>query len=80
MGICPIARCAKRLFNGPCGGSQEGKCEVRPELECGWQLIYDRAKALGQFDRLEPIAALHDWSTGLDGGPRKVVREDQRIG
>jgi hypothetical protein len=80
MGICPIARCAKRLFNGPCGGSQDGKCEVRPELECGWQLIYDRAKALGQLDRLEPIAAVQDWSTGLDGGPRKVVREDQRIG
>ena len=79
-GICPITRCAKRLFNGPCGGSREGKCEVRPELECGWQLIYDRAKSLGSSTACEPIAAVHDWSTGLDGGPRKVVREDQRIG
>ena len=78
-GICPISRCAKHLFNGPCGGSREGKCEVNPELECGWQLIYDRAKATGVLDQLESIAALQDWSTGMDGGPRKVVREDQCI-
>lgn len=78
-GICPIARCAKRLFNGPCGGSRQGKCEVDAELECGWQLIYDRAKALGILDKLDSIAPLQDWSTGADGGPRKVVREDQCI-
>ena len=78
-GICPIARCAKRLFNGPCGGSRDGKCEVNADLECGWQLIHDRAKALGILDRLESIAPIHNWSTGADGGPRKVVREDQCI-
>lgn len=78
-GICPITRCAKHLFNGPCGGSRDGKCEVNPELECGWQLIYDRAVSLGIVDQLEAIAETHDWSTGLDGGPRKVVREDQCI-
>jgi ferredoxin len=79
FGICPITRCAKRLFNGPCGGSRDGKCEVDPDMDCGWQLIYDRAKALGVLDRLESIAAEHDWSPGIDGGPRKVIREDQRI-
>jgi ferredoxin len=78
-GICPITRCAKRLFNGPCGGSRDGKCEVRPDLGCGWQLIYDRAVSLGILDRFERIVPPHDWSTGLDGGPRKVVREDQCI-
>ncbi len=78
-GICPITRCAKRLFNGPCGGSRDGKCEVNPDLDCGWQLIYDRAVNLGNLDRFERIVPPHDWSTGLDGGPRKVVREDQCI-
>ncbi|MBN1516516.1 methylenetetrahydrofolate reductase C-terminal domain-containing protein [Candidatus Sumerlaeota bacterium] len=78
-GICPITRCAKKLFNGPCAGSRGGKCEVNPELECAWQLIYDRCKALGILDKLDAIAEPQDWSTGLDGGPRKVVREDQCI-
>jgi len=79
-GICPVTRCAKRLWNGPCGGSRDGKCEVNPELECGWQLIYDRCRSLGIVEQLNEIAPPHDWSTGLDGGPRKVVREDQHIG
>jgi len=52
---------------------------MRLAVECGWQLIYDRARALGILDRLEEIAAVQDWSTGFDGGPRKVVREDQCI-
>jgi ferredoxin len=79
-GICPFSRCAKRLLNGPCGGSQDGRCEIRPDLECGWQLIYDRASALGILDRFEAIAEPHNWSTALEGGPRKVIREDQFIG
>ena len=78
-GICPITRCAKRLLNGPCGGSREGKCEVAQEMDCGWQLIYDRAKSIGTIEKLASIAAPHDWSTGVDGGPRKVVREDQCV-
>jgi ferredoxin len=79
VGICPITRCAKHMLNGPCGGSQDGKCEVNPGTECAWQLIYERARALRVLDRFDEIAAPHDWSTGLDGGPRKVVREDQCI-
>ncbi len=78
-GICPITRCAKRLLNGPCAGSRDGKCEVHEDLDCAWQLIYDRAKALDTLDTLETTAKAHDWSTGIDGGPRKVVREDQCI-
>lgn len=78
-GICPIARCAKNLLNGPCGGSQKGKCEVDPELDCAWQLIYDRLGRLGQLDRLATIMAPKDWAKDYDGGPRKIVREDLKL-
>jgi ferredoxin len=76
-GICPVTRCSKGLLNGPCGGSQNGKCEVDPEkIDCGWQLIYDRMKALGQLERLETVRPAKDWSVGRHGGPGKIVKED----
>jgi hypothetical protein len=75
-GICPIARCSKSLLNGPCGGSTKGKCEIDPEVACGWQLIVDRLKSLGQMDRYEDLIEICDWRTSRDGGPRKMVRED----
>lgn len=77
--VCPMTRCSKALLSGPCGGSRDGKCEVSPDLECGWQLIYDRLKALGQLDKLLEPAPLTDWSLSHEGGCRKVVREDQKI-
>jgi ferredoxin len=75
-GICPIARCSKRLLNGPCGGSGNGKCEISPDVDCAWQLIWDRLKALGMEDRYEMITPAKDWRTGRGGGPRKIIRED----
>ena len=75
-GICPVARCAKRLFNGPCGGSTSGKCEISKEVDCAWQLIVDRLKALDRMDEYEKLFPVKDWSTDRAGGPRKVVRED----
>jgi len=78
-GICPISRCSKSLFNGPCGGSAKGKCEVSSEIDCAWQLIYDRMKALGKLHELAKVFPVKDWSTSRDGGPRKVVREDMKL-
>jgi ferredoxin len=78
-GICPIARCAKSLLNGPCGGSQEGVCEVDPDMPCAWQLIYDRMSALGKLDLLLELNTMKDWRTSRDGGQRKAVREDLRL-
>jgi len=78
-GICPVSRCAKRIMNGPCGGSTRGKCEINSELDCAWQLIIDRLKALGRMEDYEIVAPIKDWSTERAGGPRKVVREDVQV-
>ncbi len=78
-GVCPIARCSKGLFNGPCGGSVCGKCEVSPDIPCVWQIIYDRLKLLNQLDKLDEILPVKDWSVSSHGGPRKIVREDLTI-
>ena len=78
-GICPITRCAKSLLNGPCGGSQEGICEVDEDTSCAWQLIYDRLKKQGKLDTLTEIEPIRDWSTSKSGGVRKIVREDIKL-
>lgn len=51
-GICPITKCAKSLVNGPCGGQKNGKCEVNPENDCAWIMIYNRLVKLGQVEKL----------------------------
>lgn len=76
--ICPVSRCAKRVLNGPCGGSTNGKCEISKDIDCVWQLIIDRLKELGKFDDYEQLAPIKDWSTERAGGPRRLVREDVR--
>jgi len=53
-GICPVIRCAKGLLNGPCGGTRRGgKCEIDPDKDCAWVLIYQRLKKQGRFDLME---------------------------
>ena len=61
-GICPLTQCAKGLLNGPCGGSQGGKCEVDPERDCAWALIIERLERLGMIDVFEEIVPPKDWS------------------
>lgn len=78
-GICPIARCAKSMLNGPCGGSQNGKCEVNPNIECVWQLIYDRLAAMNKLELLDEIRPPKNWSKAFYGGPRILEREDVKI-
>ena len=81
-GICPIARCAKSMLNGPCGGTNKGMCEISTEdnpVPCAWAEIVERARKLGTLDRLMEIQAAKDWSTARDGGPRRRVRADLKI-
>lgn len=61
-GICPITRCAKSLLNGPCGGAKNGKCEVNPDNDCAWILIYRRLQELNQAYKLIEIMEPKDYS------------------
>ncbi len=79
FGLCPIARCAKSLLNGPCGGTRKsGKCEVTEDVDCIWNLIVERADARGQLESLANIKQTKNWSNSRHGGPKRVIREDLR--
>jgi len=73
-GICPITWCAKGILNGPCGGSKDGKCEVDPDKDCAWILIYEKLKEHGRLDLLRKIQTPKDFSKAQR--PRKVYIED----
>ncbi len=74
-GVCPVTRCCKRLFNGPCGGSTGGKCEISKDLDCAWQLVIDRLEALGKMEDYEKITPVKDWSKDRAGGLRSFKLE-----
>lgn len=78
-GICPIARCSKSLLNGPCGGSEDGHCEINPDVPCAWQLIYDRLSSKDKLHVLLDLQPPKNWRASRDGGPRKIIREDLRL-
>jgi len=63
----------------PCGGSENGHCEISPDTDCAWQLIYDRLGSLGKLHLLQEIQPPKNWRTSRDGGPRRIVREDLRL-
>jgi hypothetical protein len=77
-GICPITRCAKQLLNGPCGGSENGTCEIDENTPCAWAAIWKQVDDLGDMDELMGVLPPKDWSTGRDGGPRRIIRDDLR--
>ena len=54
-GICPLSACSKSLVSGACGGASNGKCELSPDKDCGWELIYNRLKEKGQLDKLKIV-------------------------
>ena len=62
-GICPLTACSKSLVNGQCGGAKDGKCEVDPDMECGWERIYQRLKKLGRLDLLKCPVQLRNYAT-----------------
>lgn len=79
FGLCPVARCAKSLMNGPCGGTRkDGKCEVDENTDCVWNLIVERAKARGQLNSLTRVRKAKNWSNSRHGGPKRILREELR--
>lgn len=78
-GICPVARCSKSLLNGPCGGSQDGRCEVDPDTPCAWDLIYRSVLRLGRPELLEVSIPPKDWTSAWHGGPRRIVRKRAKL-
>lgn len=62
-GICPLTHCPKGLLNGPCGGVRaNGKCEVNPDIDCAWIIIYKRLKILNLVESFEKLLNSKDWS------------------
>ena len=65
-GICPLTACSKGLLNGQCGGAKKGKCEVDPNMECGWERIYQRLKAIGRLDAIRCPIQLRNYAVDSD--------------
>lgn len=61
-GLCPVTRCPKGLLNGPCGGMEDGRCEVNSDQPCIWVEIYDRSKKEGRLEELKEIIPPKDYS------------------
>jgi hypothetical protein len=54
-GVCPVTSCHKSLLNGPCGGTNNGKCEIDPNKDCAWTLIYHRLKDQNRLDAMRTL-------------------------
>ena len=61
-GICPLTACSKSLINGQCGGAKNGKCEVNPDMECGWERIYQKLKKIGRLDAMKCPVQLRNYA------------------
>jgi len=64
-GICPLTACHKGLLNGPCGGTDNGKCEVDKEKDCAWTLIYQRLEKQGRLDLMRKHYSPRDYNAVL---------------
>jgi hypothetical protein len=71
-GICPITACHKGLVNGPCGGTNNGKCEVDKEKDCAWTLIYNRLKEQNRLDLMRRYQPPRNHHVTLKPGIMKI--------
>ena len=66
-GICPRTACTKSLMNGQCGGASNGKCEINPQIDCGWEIIFKRMESLNQIDKLKALLGPRDYNKSRPG-------------
>ena len=70
-GNCPVTMCAKGLFNGPCGGTNKGSCEINKDQPCAWYLIYERLEKQGRLDCIMEVQPVTAWENQV---PRTVIQ------
>ncbi len=71
-GICPVTRCAKGVFNGPCGGTNRGKCEISQDIPCAWLDIYERLKSQNRLNDIMKLQEPMQWKNQVQ---RTTVQE-----
>ena len=70
-GICPVTMCAKGLYNGPCGGTNRGSCEISADQPCAWYMIHERLKGQGRLECIRNFQPTQDWP---DTRPRTLIQ------
>ncbi|MBN2333415.1 MAG: methylenetetrahydrofolate reductase C-terminal domain-containing protein [Deltaproteobacteria bacterium] len=75
-GICPVTRCAKGVFNGPCGGTRlDGTCEVDKDTPCAWYEIHKRLQAQGRLANILTVKPPREWQNQTR---RSLIQEDYK--
>ena len=70
-GICPVTMCAKGLYNGPCGGTNQGSCEINKDQPCAWYMIYERLEKQGRLENIIQFIPSQDWQNQV---PRTLIQ------
>jgi hypothetical protein len=73
---CPM-NCPKSLRNGPCGGVRaDGKCEVKPDMNCVWVEAYRGAERIqGGVESMSKVQFAVDQRNQGRSSWLRVVRE-----
>ncbi len=77
-GICPVTACPKGLLNGPCGGTNDGNCEVSQDIKCAWVRIYERLNRIGRLDDMKKTIEPKDWSRGQKPRAMSVRKKEEK--
>jgi ferredoxin len=70
-GICPVTMCAKGLYNGPCGGTNQGSCEINKDQPCAWYQIWERLSGQDRLNEIMEVVPAQDWRNQT---PRTVIQ------